>query len=335
MIINKDRNQSAAITLQDVWKAKKRISQLLSRTPLYYSPVLSEQTNNHIYLKYEHLHESGAFKLRGAINSLLSLTTEQKSKGVATFSTGNHGLALALTAKKLGIPATICVSNRVPEAKLNRIRSLGASLEIYGKSQDEAESRCYQLQEEQQLTVIPPFDHLDVIAGQGTIGLELLEDLPTIDCVIGGLSGGGLMSGIGLVMKETNPSINVYGVSMEKGAVMHASLTAGHPVNLPEHHTLADSLLGGLGENNQYTFPLIKKYLDYSALIPESSIAKGMAYLYKHHHIVVEGAAAIGVGAILDDHLTFENKNIVVIISGCNVSLADHAQAIQPYLTTL
>ncbi|MFS0660442.1 hydroxyectoine utilization dehydratase EutB [Niallia alba] len=335
MILNKIRTQAAPITLQDVWKAKMRIGQMLSRTPLCYSPVLSEQTNNHIYLKYEHLHEGGAFKVRGAVNSLLSLTTEERKRGVATFSTGNHGLAIALTAKKLGIPATICVSNRVPDAKLEQIRTLGASLEIYGESQDEAENRCYQLQEKQKLTVIPPFDYLDVIAGQGTIGLELLEDLPAIDCVIAGLSGGGLLSGIGLVMKETNPSINVYGVSMEKGAVMHASLKAGHPISLREDNTLADSLLGGLGENNQYTFPLIQKYLDNSALIPESSIAKGMAYLYKYHRIVVEGAAAIGVGAILDSHLSFEDKNIVVIISGCNVGLTEHARAIQPYLTTL
>jgi len=333
LLKKKDTQTTEFLSLQNVWKAKHTIKQIVTKTPLVYSPILSSIAGKNIYLKYEHMHESGAFKMRGAANALLRLSEKEKSMGVTTFSTGNHGLAVALVAKKLGIRAVICVSARVPSSKLDRIRELGAELEIYGEGQDDAEQRCYELKKEQGLTVIPPFDHLDVIAGQGTIALELLEDLPSIDCVIGGLSGGGLLSGIGLVMKTTNPEIAVLGLSMEKGAVMHESLKAGNPVALNEYNTLADSLLGGLGKHNTYTFPLIKEYVDQSVLVSEETIAKGMALLYKHHHIVVEGAAAIGAGLVAEGILNIPGQTIAIVISGCNVDLESHYKAILPYIS--
>lgn len=282
------------ITLQDVWKAKCTISAIIHKTPLIFSKALSDNTGAEIYLKYEHVHESGAFKMRGAVNAIYQLTAEQKKRGVTTFSTGNHGFAVALATKKLGIRSVICVSKHVPLAKIEKIKSLGAELEIYGDGQDDAEQRCYELQKEQGLTLIPPFDHPSVISGQGTIALEILEDLPSVHSVIGGLSGGGLLSGVGLVMKNTNPSIQVFGVSMEKGAAMYESLKAGKPVVVSEHETLADSLLGGIGDENKYTFSMVNEYVDQSLLVNEETIKKGMAYLYKEHKIVVEGAAASG-----------------------------------------
>ncbi|MFC4023580.1 hydroxyectoine utilization dehydratase EutB [Oceanobacillus longus] len=321
------------MTVQTVWEARKSIQSVVKKTPLIHSKKLSAQYGATIYLKYEHLHESNAFKMRGAVNAINHLTAEEKAHGVTTFSTGNHGLAVALAAKKMGIRACICVSKHVPTVKLAAIKELGAELEIYGEAQDDAEQRCYQLEKEQGLAVIPPFDHPHVIAGQGTIALEILEDLPQVDCVIGGLSGGGLLSGIGLVMKQTNPDIRVFGVSMEKGAAMHESLQAGKTVSVTEESTLADSLLGGIGSNNRYTFQMTKNYVDKSFLIPEHSIAKGMAYLYKEHHIMVEGAAAIGVGALLDELLPIDRQeNIVLIISGCNVDGVSHFKAIESYI---
>ncbi|HWK23868.1 MAG TPA: hydroxyectoine utilization dehydratase EutB [Ureibacillus sp.] len=332
-VTNKHLTVSGSITLQDVWRAKNTISSILQKTPLVFSSTLSKISGAQIYLKFEHLHESGAFKMRGAVNAIHALTDEQKIKGVVTFSTGNHGYSVALAAKKLGIRAVICVSKHVPKAKIEKIQNLGAELEIYGESQDEAEQRCYQLVKEQGLTVIPPFDYPEVIAGQGTISLEILEDLPSVNRVIGGLSGGGLLSGVGLVMKTTNPNIQVTGVSMEKGAAMYESLKAGQPVAVAESPTLADSLLGGIGEANQYTFNMVKDFVDQSFLIPEESIKKGMAYLYKEHHIVVEGAAAIGIGAIIDKIIHLEpGSNNVVIITGCNVDIDVHAKAIQQYI---
>lgn len=319
------------VSVQDVWKAKQAMKSSIQKTPLVYSPGLSSNHTN-VYIKYEHLHDSGAFKMRGAVNAISNLSEKQRSLGVTTFSTGNHGAAVALAAKKYSIRACICVSNRVPQAKLEAIKKLGAELEISGDGQDDAEARCYELEEEQGLTVIPPFDHPHVIAGQGTIALELLEDLPQVGCVIGGLSGGGLLSGIGMVMKHTNPSIEIIGLSMEKGAAMHKSLQAGQSVTVPEHPTLADSLLGGIGKNNQYTFDMVKRYVDRSLLIPEETIAKGMAYLYKHHHIIVEGAAAIAAGALIDRLIEPACSEIVLISSGCNVDLHTHAKAIHPFL---
>ncbi|OIJ13650.1 hydroxyectoine utilization dehydratase EutB [Anaerobacillus alkalilacustris] len=330
MKTKKKINQS--LTTQDIWKARKAIQPYIKKTPLVYSPVLSKQYNANIYLKYEHLHESGAFKMRGAMNAIASLTDEEKRYGVATFSTGNHGFAVALAAKKLGINATVCVSKRVPEVKIEAIKNLGVNLEIYGEGQDDAEKRCYELEEQQGLTVIPPFDDFNVIAGQGTIALEILEDLPQVDCVVGGLSGGGLLSGISLVMKATNPAINVVGLSMENGAAMYESLKASHPVLVSESPTLADSLLGGIGLENQYTFDIIRKNIDQAILIPEETIAKGMAYLYKQHRIVIEGAGAIAAGALLDEMIPTKFSTLVIIISGCNVDYHSHANAIQPYL---
>lgn len=321
------------ITLQDVWKAKSTISAIIHKTPLIYSKALSEKAGAEIYLKYEHIHDSGAFKMRGAVNAIYQLTEEQKKHGVTTFSTGNHGFAVALAAKKLGIRAVICVSKHVPQAKIEKIKGLGAELEIYGDGQDDAEQRCYELQKEQGLTLIPPFDHPSVISGQGTIALEILEDLPSVHSVIGGLSGGGLLSGVGLVMKNTNPSIQVFGVSMEKGAAMYESLKAGKPVVVSEHETLADSLLGGIGDENKYTFSMVNQYVDQSVLVNEETIKKGMAYLYKEHKIVVEGAAAVGIGAIIDNIISLkENTKNVVIISGNNVDLTSHLNAIKAYI---
>ncbi|MFT8311508.1 MAG: hydroxyectoine utilization dehydratase EutB [Sporolactobacillus sp.] len=324
---------SKKITLQDVWKAKKAIAPIVQKTPLIYSPSLSSATQTNVYLKCEHLHVSGAFKLRGAVNALVHLSPEKKAHGVTTFSTGNHGIAVATAAKKLGIQATICVSKHVPEAKSQLIQSLGAKLKIAGESQDDAEAYCYKLEREQGLTIIPPFDHPDIIAGQGTMALEILEDLPEVDCVLAGLSGGGLLAGISLVMKQTNPHIHVVGLSMEKGAAMYQSLRAGKPVTVEESATLADSLLGGIGHDNQFTFPLIQKYLDDALLIPETTIAKGMAHLYAHHHMVVEGAGAISTGALLDHNVSIApSSNVVLVISGCNVDLQEHASAIRPYI---
>ncbi|WP_051575345.1 hydroxyectoine utilization dehydratase EutB [Sporolactobacillus terrae] len=321
------------ITVHDIWKARKTIIPYVHKTPLVYAPSLSQKSGAKIYLKYEHLHPSGAFKLRGAINALCHLSEKQKAQGVTTFSTGNHGIAVAMAAQQLGMKATICVSNHVPKSKSDFIQSLGAELKLTGASQDDAEAACYQLERDKGMTIIPPFDHPEIIAGQGTIGLEILEDLPDVNCVIAGLSGGGLLSGISLVMKQTSPNIRTIGLSMEKGAAMYESLHANHPVTVNESPTLADSLLGGIGQENHYTFPIIQKNLDEALLIPEATIAKGMAHLFAHQHIIVEGAAAISTGAVLDHYLTFNpGDHVVLIISGCNVALNAHASAIRPYL---
>jgi threonine dehydratase len=328
--------KSSDVTIRDVWLARKQISHLVNKTPLVKSFYLSEMLQASVYLKLENLHQIGAFKVRGAANKILSLHSEEKQRGVTTFSTGNHGQAVAYIAKQIGIRAVVCISKRVPQAKVQAIKKWGAEIKIVGDSQDEAQEFCYLLQEKEGLAVIPPFDDPYIIAGQGTIGLEIIEDLPEVDVVIGGLSGGGLHAGVGLALKSMDPSIRVIGVSMEQGAVMHESLKAGKPIILGEKDSLADSLLGGIGLENKYTYRMVKEYVDESILISEDAIAEGMAYMLQHHGMVIEGAAAVGIGALLRKKIeTTLDKNIVIIVSGCNVDLAAHLKATIPYVGNL
>ncbi|WP_404454801.1 hydroxyectoine utilization dehydratase EutB [Virgibacillus necropolis] len=306
------------VVLRDVWEARKRISPVVKKSPLIYSPALSEFAGTSIHLKLENLNVSGSFKIRGATNKILSLTADERKHGVTTFSTGNFGMSVAYIAKKLGIKATICISNRVPKAKVETLQRSGAQIEVYGESQDDAEQRSYQLEKEQGLTVIHPFDDPYIIAGQGTIGLELLEDLPEIDTVIGGLSGGGLHSGLGVALKSTDPEIQVLGISTARGATMYESIQAGKPVIVKEQDTLADSLLGGIGIHNNYTFNMVQQYVDEIVLLNEDAIAEGMAFMLDKHRMVIEGAAASGIGAVLNNKIRLGSHNVIVI-SGCSV----------------
>lgn len=306
------------IILRDVWQARKRIAPIIQRSPLIYSLALSELAGTSVHLKLENLNVSSSFKIRGAANKLLSLSNEEKIRGVTTFSTGNFGMSVAYVAKRLGIKAVICISNHVPRAKVAMLQNSGAELEVFGESQDEAEKRCYELNEEHGYTVIHPFDDPQVIAGQGTIGLELLKEVPDIDMVIGGLSGGGLHSGLGIALKSADKAIQVIGVSAERGATMYESIKQGKPIIVEEQATLADSLLGGIGLNNRFTFDLVKRYVDEIILVNETEIAAGMTFMLDQHRMIIEGAAASGIGAVLHKKISL-GKQIVIIISGCSV----------------
>lgn len=306
------------VDLLDVWQAKKRIASIVKKSQLIYSPALSEWAGTSVYLKLENLNVSDSFKIRGAANKILGLTPDERQQGVTKFSTGNFGMSVAYVAKRLGINATICISNHVPKAKVDALKHSGALVEIVGESQDDAEQRSYQLEKEQGLTVIHPFDDPHVIAGQGTIGLELLEDLPEVDTVIGGLSGGGLHSGLGVALKSTDTEIQVIGASTAQGATMYESIKAGKPVIVKEQDTLADSLLGGIGLNNYYTFDMVRQYVDNIVLLDEDEIAEGMAFMLDKHRMSIEGAAASGIGAILNNKVRL-GSHVVVVISGCSV----------------
>lgn len=319
------------LTILNIWEAKRRIASIINKTPLIQSYILSEKVGRPVYLKLENVHEIGAFKVRGAANKILSLNEEEKKRGIATFSTGNHGMAVAYVAKKLGIEAVVCISKRVPNAKVDSLKRLGAKIEIYGDSQDEAGERCYELEKEKGLTVIEPFDDPHIIAGQGTIGLEILEEVPDLKDVIIPLSGGGLLSGIGLSLKSNDPSIRITGVSMEHSAVMYESLKVGKPIKLVEKNTLADSLLGGIGLDNKYTFQMVQKYMDDVLLIPEEEISYSMAFMMDKHRMIMEGAAATGVAAVLGNKVAHQEGALAIIISGQNVDLSVLCQLIQNY----
>jgi len=309
------------ITSRDIWKAKQRIAPYITRTPLVYSPELSEKTGANVYLKLENLQAIGAFKVRGAANKILSLSSEERANGVSTFSTGNHGMAVAHIANRLGVKATVCMSKNVPDVKVKAISRWNPEIKMEWDSQDAAGEYCYELEKEKGVKVIPPFDDKEIICGQGTMSLEILEDCPEIDTVIVPLSGGGLLSGVTLGFKLTVPDVKVVGVSQEIAAVMIESLKAGHPVEMPEEPTLADSLLGGIGLDNKYTFDIVRDYVDETVQVSEEEIAKGIAYIMENHKVIAEGASCVGIAYCMREGVIKPGSNVAIIVTGNGISM--------------
>lgn len=316
--------------LHDAYKAHRRIQPMIWETPLVASPDLAALTGaKSVHLKLECLQHTGAFKVRGAANKIMSLTDEEKQKGVITFSTGNHGKAVAYVAAQNGIRAVVCLSEHVPAYRAEMIRSLGAELSIKGHSQDAAEENYQQLVEKRGLVPVVPFDDPLIIAGQGTIALEILKELPDTDVLAIQLSGGGLLAGIAMVAKSINPDIQVVGISLQRSPAMLKSLNAGVPVQVEEMDTVADSLLGGIGFENHYTLPLVKRYVDAHHTIPEEPIKDAMYYLFEKHRLIVEGAAAVGVGAMLDRLVDVEGRRVVALLSGSTIQSEAYIRILQ------
>ena len=311
---------SSDVTMRDIYLARQRIASIAKRTPLIHSPWLTERVGDSVYLKLESLQETGSFKIRGASNKLLNLAQDARERGVITVSSGNHGRALSYVARQLGVRAVVCLSEAVPQGKREAIQRLGAETIVHGRTYDEAMEHASRLQEERGLVMIHPFDDPFVIAGQGTIGLELLEDLPEIDTVVVPLSGGGLLGGIGLALKSAHAEIRVIGVSMERGPAMVESLRAGKVVDIVEEPTIADALAGGISPNT-YTFNMIQKYVDDTILVSEEEIAGAMAFALEKHHLVVEGGGAVGIAALLYGKVECPGQHTAVVISGGNVDL--------------
>jgi threonine dehydratase len=317
----------ATLQLQDIYLARQRIESLVRRTPMEYSPSLSQRLGVAVYLKLESRQITGSFKLRGASHAVAQLSAEEKSRGVVAASTGNHGRALAYAASRQGVKATICLSQLVPANKVQAIRDLGAEVCVFGRSQDDAQRQAERIASDQGATLLPPFDHPAIIAGQGTLGLEILEQQPDVAQVLLPLSGGGLFAGVALALKSASQNIVTHGISMARGAAMHASLAAGYPVEVEELPTLADSLGGGIGLDNRYTFSLTRELCDHLHLLSEASIANAMRHAYREERLVLEGAAAVGIAALLDG-LIEPRGPIVVVVSGRNVDVDQHLRVL-------
>lgn len=316
------------VSLAAIKRAAARLAGQVERTPLVRSDFLSERCGHPVHLKLETLQPIGAFKLRGAMNAILSLDDTTRQRGLVTASTGNHGRAVAYAADKLGIPATICMSALVPANKVEAIRALGAEIRIVGRSQDDAQEEVGRLTKSRGLTAIPPFDHADVVAGQGTIGLEVVENMPELETILVPLSGGGLAGGIAVAVKALKPEARVIGVSMQRGAAMHASVTAGRPVTIQEEETLADSLGGGIGLKNRITFALCQSLLDEIVLVSEEEIAAGIRHATHEEGLTVEGAGAVGFAAILFGKVDITGPT-AIIVSGGNIDPAVHKTIIE------
>lgn len=307
------------VRLADVQAAQERICDVALRTPTVRS-ALSGAMGHSLWLKLETLQPTGAFKIRGAVNAISRLTTEQRATGVVCCSTGNHGRAVAFAAQRLGVAATVCLSKLVKDNKVEAIVALGARVVRAGASQDDAQREADRLVAEHGLVDIPPFDHADIIAGQGTIGLELLQAHPELTSVLVPLSGGGLISGVALAAKSIKPDVRVLGISMERGAAMAASVAAGRPVEVTEAESLADSLGGGIGLGNRLTFELVRGLVDDIVLVTEDEIYRAMRALFHEERLVVEGAAAVGHAALIAGRITLDGPG-AVIVTGNNVDM--------------
>jgi threonine dehydratase len=312
----------------DVAAARAAISGIAVETPVLSSAALTERANTPVTLKLENLQVTGSFKIRGAANKILSLADEAKERGVVTCSSGNHGQAVSYVAGSMGIPATVVVPEWVDTAKLDAIMRNGADAVLFGKTYDEAEGHSFEIEKELGLTFVHPFDDPHVVAGQGTIGLELLDQLPSMDCVVVPLSGGGLIGGIAYAVKNENPAIRVIGVSAANARVMYESLKIGQPTAFPEDETLASALSGGIGLDNEHTFGLVRDYVDEHVLVTEDEIRDAMVFAAKQHKLVVEGGGAVGIAAVLAQKVDCVAKSVAVVVSGGNIDMARFAQIV-------
>jgi threonine dehydratase len=317
----------SAVTFADILTARNRLAGRLRRTPLGPSAALTERCGVPVHLKLEHHQITGSFKVRGATNAVLALSDDRRAKGIVGVSTGNHGRGLAYAAKEAGVPCIICMSSLVPANKVEAIKALGAEVRIVGASQDEAQEEVDRLVADEGMTMLPPFDHPDIIAGQGTVGLEMVEDLPEVETVLVPLSGGGLIAGIALAVKTARPSARVVGISMERGAAMVESLRAGKPVFVQELATLADSLGGGIGLNNAHTFAMVRDLVDETVTLTEDEIAEGIRHAYRQEIEIVEGSGAVGLGALLAGKVRPSGPT-VVLLSGRNIDMTLHHRVV-------
>lgn len=309
-----------SLVLADILAARRTIAGTAARTPLVPSPFLSAALGLEFLLKLEIAQPIGAFKLRGAVNAIAAVP--DGAAGVTCCSTGNHGRGVAYAARARGLRAVICMSGLVPRAKVEGIRALGAELRIVGRSQDDAHAESRRLAREEGLVEISPFDDPLVIAGQGTIGLELVEDRPDLAAILVPLSGGGLAAGIALAAKAASPSIRVIGVSMDRGAAMYESVRAGKPVPVEEVPSLADSLGGGIGEDNRLTFRLCRELLDDIVLVSEDEIYDAMQTLFYEDRLVAEGGSVVGIAAVKAGRLPDFAGPVATILTGRNVDMA-------------
>lgn len=305
------------VTLETIRMARERISRVVKNTPLRRSSYLSDLCGGNIFLKLENQQLTNSFKLRGALNRLSVLTSEERVRGAVTASSGNHAQGVAFAAMHLQIPVTIVVPRDVSDAKMKRIR--GQNIKVIREGEfDEVEQRARGIADKYGLSYISPYSDVEIISGQGTIGLEILESIDAVDVVTAPVGGGGLISGIAVAMKALSPSTSVVGVQVVGVSTMHDSWRAGRIVHPKENRTLADGILGGL-EDGAMTFDIITDKVDDFHLVREETVKQAIHHLWKHENEVAEGAGAIAIGPILEDPDRFSGMSVVAVVSGGNI----------------
>ncbi|GAC1419211.1 MAG: threonine ammonia-lyase [Acidobacteriaceae bacterium] len=308
-----------SIGLADVLAARERLRGSIYESPCPRSLMLSELTGQHVYLKLENLQMTGSFKERGALNRIALLTPEQASRGVIAASAGNHAQGVAYHATKRGIHATIVMPQTTPLVKVTATRGFGAEVVLYGANYDEAHAEARRLCTLQGLTFIHPFDDADVMAGQGTIGLELLEQVPQLEAVVVPIGGGGLIGGIACAIKESRPGIKIVGVQTARLASMAAAVKAGEPVTIEPATTIADGI--AVRRAGALTLPLVEAYVDEIVTVEEDEIASAILMLLEREKTLAEGAGAAALAALLQHRTSLINKHTAVLVCGGNIDV--------------
>jgi threonine dehydratase len=306
------------LSLTDIQTAREDIIPYVKCTPLTHSVYLSKLCCAKIYLKLENQQITNSFKVRGAFNKLLHLTKREERLGIITASAGNHGQAVAYAAQKLGFSARIVVPTTTPHVKIEGIRRWGADLVLFGDCYDEAEAHAKELAKKDGCAYISPYNDPLIIAGHGTVGLEIVEALSNVDAIIVPVGGGGLISGISIAAKGLKPDVEIVGVQSEASPVMYDSLKAGKIVEAPKVKTIAEGLSGGI-EKGALTFEIAKQCVDRMLLVKEATIRRAIALLYAHERIVAEGSGAAAIAPLLEDAPSFKGKRVACVVTGGNI----------------
>jgi threonine dehydratase len=321
---------TSPVTLKEIQEARLRIASVSYRTPLYFSPYLSSRTSGKVYLKLESYQPIRVFKIRGAANKILKLSPKERERGLVAASSGNHGLAVAYLANHLGIEATIVVPTNAVEEKVRAIEEYGGKVVKHGLFHDERFIKAAEIQRTSGATLIHPFDDPDIIAGQGTIGLEICEDLPQVNTVMVPIGGGGLISGISTAVKILKPSVKMFGVEPEKASSMYQSIKNGKITRLADTTSIADGL--ATREPGALTFAIVRRNVDGILLVSEEEIEKAVFTVMKECHLVIEPSAAATVAALVEEKAKVRaGEKVVVVVSGGNISLETLSRILSKY----
>ena len=305
------------LTLEKIYKASEVLKEVAGKTDIL--PASKIFCDNHIFLKTENIQSTGSFKVRGAYFKISELTEEEKKRGVIACSAGNHAQGVALAATKHGVKSLICLPEGAPISKIQATKGYGADVCLVKGVYDDAYQKALELKEQYGYTFVHPFDDEDVIAGQGTVALEILEDMPKVDAIVVPIGGGGLISGIAYTIKNLKPKIKVYGVQAEGAPSMYRSVKEGAPITLDEVNTIADGI--AVKHPGTLTYELTKKYVDDIFTVSEDEIATAIVTLMERKKMVAEGAGAVSVAAAMFNKLPLKDKNVVCIVSGGNIDV--------------
>ena len=305
------------LTLEKIYKASEVLKEVAGKTDIL--PASKIFCDNHIFLKTENIQSTGSFKVRGAYFKISELTEEEKKRGVIACSAGNHAQGVALAATKHGVKSLICLPEGAPISKIQATKGYGADVCLVKGVYDDAYQKALELKEQYGYTFVHPFDDEDVIAGQGTVALEILEDMPKVDAIVVPIGGGGLISGIAYPIKNLKSKIKVYGVQAEGAPSMYRSVKEGAPITLDEVNTIADGI--AVKHPGTLTYELTKKYVDDIFTVSEDEIATAIVTLMERKKMVAEGAGAVSVAAAMFNKLPLKDKNVVCIVSGGNIDV--------------